>query len=206
VVGAAFGLHAWSGSPHTIVPGGQPSASSGVPISDAATKVSTTLVQVPIDESIYSAGETSRLYVYYASVGATDMIPFPASGIWYPGIADVPSDAVIVALHGDARGYDIDAPGADHEDIGAFPAWTHFGDDALGGDLAGDRSSQHIFEYTADGQNATITWDVIGYVSSTTPWGIHYFLVDGNIVTEVEGRANPDAVEVTAMYEPAATG
>lgn len=199
VVGVAFGLYAWSGSPHTLAPTGQTSASSGIPISDAATKVSTTLVQVPIDDSIYSAGETSRLYVYYASLGATDMVPFPASGIYYPGISDVPSDAIIVALHGDADGYDLDAPGADYQDIGAFPVWSDQGD------LVGDRSKA-FFQFTDDGQNASIMWDVVGYVSSDSLWGIHYFIVNGKVVTEVEGRSRADAIEVTAMFDPAATG
>ncbi|MCJ7826621.1 MAG: hypothetical protein MUP36_00035 [Demequinaceae bacterium] len=199
VVGAAFGLHAWSGSAHTVVPGGQPSASPDIPISDAATKVSTTLVLVPMDDPNFPAGETGRLYVYYASAGATDMVPFPASGIYYPGISDVPSDAIIVALHGDADGYDLDGPGGDYQDIGVFPVWSDQGD------LVGDRSF-YDFQYTDDGQNASIMWDVVGYVSSDSRWGIHYFIVNGKIVTEVEGRANPDAIEVTAMFDPAATG
>lgn len=208
-VGVGFGVHAWAGSGHMLSPAGSPSAPAGTLSGSPSTSPSVTpsnapevggsrtvtLVQVPIDESVYLPGESDREYVYYATLGEADMVPFPGGGIWYPGIADVPADAFIVSLNGDPHGYDIDAPGAVHTSIGAFSLASDQGD------LIGDRSP-YAFEYTADGQNASITWDVVGYVSSTTQWGVHYFLVDGKLVTEVEGRSNPAAIEVTAMFDP----
>lgn len=202
-VSAGYGAQAWSASPATLFPGGGASTSSSAQTEfpSLAKEVSVTLVQVPYDYSVYEPRENDWIYVYYASLGVTDMIPFPGSGLWYPGIPDVPSDAVVVALHGNSDRYDLAAQGME-SDIGAFPGWTVPDDGAIGGDLIGDRSAAS-FDYTPDGQNATITWDVIGDVSSTTRWGIHYFMLNGDIVTEVEGRSNPDAIEVTAMFDPA---
>jgi hypothetical protein len=62
------------------------------------------------------------------------------------------------------------------------------------------------FDFTDDGQNASIAWDVIGDVTDHTSWGIHYYLVDGELVKEVDGRAAPNAVEVTAWFDPASSG
>lgn len=196
-LGATYGMQQWFAG--ALSPASGPPATAGetATAESLATKVTTALVQVPIDESVYPPGETDRMYVYYASLGGVDMVPFPPSGIYYPGIADVPADAFIVSVNGDANGYDIDAPGAQRGSIGAFSMVS--GPDQ--GDLVGDRSN-YRFEYTADGQNASITWDVVGYVSSTTEWGVHYFMVDGRLVTEVEGRSDPAAIEVTAMFDP----
>jgi hypothetical protein len=97
------------------------------------------------------------------------------------------------------RDVELDAPGGSPSNIGAFALTTDLGD------LVGNRTP-YRFEYTADGQNASITWDVFGYVSSTTQWGVRYYLVDGRLVTELEGRANPDAIEVTATFDPATAG
>lgn len=194
-VGVGFGVQAWAGSASTLTPWSNPSGSPSV-ASVVRESRTVTLVQVPIDESVYEPGETDRLYVYYASLGATDMIPFPNSGISYPGIPDVPSDAVIVLLNGDARGYDYDAPGSEDAQISAGPAWTDKAN--FGGDSWGAYGS-HMNRLNS---RAAVSWDVIGQVSSTTKWGIHYFLVDGNVVTEEEGRSNPAAIEVTAMFDP----
>ena len=188
-VGAGFGVYAWAASASTLSPVGNPSGEPSASPS-AAQEVggsrTVTLVQVPIDESVYLPGDTDRLYVYYATLGEADMVPFPASGIWYPGIADVPSDAFIVSLNGDPDGYDLDAPGANPGLIGAFSVASDQGD------LLGDRTSA----------TGPITWDVVGYVSSTTQWGVHYFMVDGKLVTEEEGRSNPRAIAVLAMFDP----
>jgi len=195
---AGYGVQAWSASDQALAPAGGASASANVPSQgeNLATKVSVTLVKVPIDDSTYPPGETTRSYVYYASLGAIDMVPFPASGIWYPGIPDVPSDAVIVSVDGDASGYDLDAPGSENALISAFPAWTNMYN--FGGDNRGPYGS-HMGARTYE---ASAEWDVVGTVSSTTPWGIHYFLLDGNAVTDAEGRSNPAAIEVTAMFDP----
>jgi hypothetical protein len=192
-VGAGLGLHAWAAASSTLSPVGNP---SGDPSASASTTPSVTsqvggsrtvtLVRVPIDESVYLPGDTDREYVYYASLGTSDMIPFPGGGIWYPGIADVPSDAFIVLLNGDPNGYDIDAPGASYPSIGAISVASDQGD------LIGDRTLA----------NGPIMWDVVGYVSSTTQWGVHYFMLDGKLVSEDEGRSNTAAIEVTAMFDP----
>ncbi len=205
LVGAAgLGVTALTHTSLNLFPAGQPSPDPSMPIPsitpDApslATPVVTTLVPVEIDASAYPAGETSREYVFFVSLGTMEMIPFPASGIWYPGIPDVPADAMIVAVSGDTQGYDLEAPDAPLAGIQACPAWTDMYD------MVGNRDA-YDFQYAADGQNASINWDVIGDVTDHTRWGIHYFLLDGNVVTEVEGRANPDAIEVTAWFDPAA--
>jgi hypothetical protein len=41
-------------------------------------------------------------------------------------------------------------------------------------------------------------------VSSTTEWGVRYFMADGRLVTVAEGESNPDAIEVVAMFVPPA--
>ncbi len=195
-LGTAYGLQQWSAGALSPASGPRTTAGETATAESLATKVNVALVPVPIDPSVYRPGEATRPYVYYASLGATDMVPFPASGIWYPGIPDVPSDAVIVSVTGDATGYNFDAPGSEDLRISAWPAWTDMYD--FGGDSGGPYGS-HMEVRTAQ---ASVGWDVIGQVSSTTKWGIHYFLVDGNVVTEVEGRSNPDAIEVTAMFDP----
>jgi hypothetical protein len=352
VVGAGFGARALSQHPVKLFPAGQPSPDSSIPIPSIspgapslANQVSTALVPFPLDEA-YAGDATDRIYVFYVTLGATNVIPFPSSGIWYPGIPDVPSDAIIVSLNGDADGYDLTAPGSGLLNGNVWPASTaqDIGDanmfDVIGdvtssslwgirfylvhgsmvsveagrssadaievtAMIGGDRSAttpEHIptqvattlvqvpqgdagwgdsrdrsylfyasagatesipfpspvhgpmpdipsdavivqvdgdtsgfnlvmpgsatghvwahpawtdersmignldnydFQWTEDGHNASITWDAFGEIHSDGGWGIHYFLVDGNIVTEAEGRVNPDAVEVTAMFDPA---
>jgi len=185
-LGAVYGFHEWSAG--ALNPASSPSASAGetATVASPETKVTTTLVQVPIDESVYSPGETSRMYVYYASLGGVDMVPFPTSGIYYPGIADVSADAFIVRVSGDVEGYDIDGPGADSSNIGAFSVASDQGD------LIGDRTHA----------KGAITWETIGHVSSTSEWGVRYFMLDGRLVSVADGESNPDAIEVVAMFEP----
>lgn len=202
VVSAGFGVNALGRDPLSVFPGGQPSPDPSIPIPSIspgapslATPVLRTLVPVEIDASIYPAGEASRVYVFYASLGATDTIPFPASGIWYPGIPDVPADALIIAVPGDAEGYDLEAPDAPLAGIQALPAWTDLYD------MVGNRDAGAP-QRAAAGLDALTNWDVIGEVTDHTRWGVHYFMLDGNIVTEAEGRANPNAFEVTAWYDP----
>ena len=83
-----------------------------------------------------------------------------------------------------------------------MPAWLNQYN-LPGSDLVGDRCTGCRFDYTDDGQNASIAWDVIGDATDHTRWGIHYYLVDGEVVKEVDGRAAPNAVEVTAWFDPA---
>jgi hypothetical protein len=192
-VSAGLGVHSWAASSSTLLPVGNPSGASSASPSDSPSVAAevggsrtVTLVPVPIAASVYQTGETAREYVYYASLGTSDMIPFPGGGIWYPGIADVPSDAFILLLNGDRDGYDIEAPGAVRSSIGAISAASDQGD------LIGNRTSA----------SGPIWWDVVGYVSSTTEWGVHYFMLDGKLVSEEEGMSNPAAIEVTAMFDP----
>ncbi len=87
-------------------------------------------------------------------------------------------------------------------DMAIMPAWLNE-TNLYAYALEGDRCAPCNFEYTADGQNATIAWDAIGDITDHTRWGIHYYLVDGEVVKEVDGRANPAAVEVTTWFDPA---
>jgi hypothetical protein len=198
-LGAAYGVHAWSGG-STNPAGGVP-ATAGEETAQAETEaeteaeaeaeaeantITTTLVPVPIDESVYGPTSTERLYVYYATVGGQEMVRFPPSGIYYPGIDDVAADAFIVTINGELEGYDLDGPNAKHEFIGALSLASNQGD------LVGERSNAI----------GPIMWENIGHVSSTNEWGVRYFLVDGRLVSVAEGRSNPDAVEVIAMYAP----
>lgn len=151
---------------------------------------------VPLNDSIWPEGDSHRIYVFHASLGATDMIPFPASGIWYAGIPDVPSDAVLLFVDGYVGGFDLAAPHSDIRQIQAYPAWTNAYD--MSGGLRGAES-----QFDWEGHGEQVNWDVLGDVTDHTRWAVHYFLVNGEVVTEVEGRANPDAIEVTAWFDPA---
>ena len=166
---------------------------------DLATPLETTLVTVPSNETIWPDGDPYRDYAFYATAGATDTIPFPfpESGNWYPGIAEVPSDAVLVGVDGDVGGFDLAAPHTNIRQIWAMPMREDNTNDMLGG-LDNADSQWH-----KAGQEATMSWDVIGDVTDHTRWAVHYFVVRGKVVTEVEGRANPDAIEVTAWFDPA---
>lgn len=184
-LGALYGVQSWSADSIDPARGVPATAGDATAQADAHT-VTTTLVQVPIDESVYSSDATDRLYVYYATVGGQEMVPFPPSGIYYPGIDDVAADAFIVSIHGGLKGYDLDGPNAAHEGIGAFSMVSDQGD------LVGERSNAH----------GPLMWENIGHISSTTEWGVRYFMLDGRLVSVDEGRSNPDAVEVVAMFDP----
>ncbi len=173
-------------------------------MADLATPLATTLAPVPSNETVWPEGDTYRSYGFYATGGATDTIPFPfpASGTWYPGIQNVPSDAVLVSVDGDVGGFDLVVPHTNIRQVWASSARTNEG---MPGGLDNADSQWHADLQAGDaGQKATMQWDVIGDVTDRSRWGIHYFLVNGEVVTEVEGRANPDAIEVTAWFDPAA--
>lgn len=157
------------------------------------TQVATTLVQVPQGDAGWG-NSRDRSYLFYASAGATESIPFPSPG--HGPMPDIPSDAVIVQVDGDTSGFNLVMPGSATGHVWAYPAGT--GEHSMIGNL-----DNYDFQWTEDGHNASITWDAFGEIHSESAWGIHYFIVDGNIVTEIEGRANPDAIEVTAMFDPA---
>ncbi len=167
VAGAAYGIHAWAGELGNLEPGGH----ATVVHQDA---VVTELVPLPLGNGEY---DLSSIHTFYITLGATEMIPFPASGLWYPGIPDVPSDAILVTVQGDANGYDLTASDSRESDLQLFPAWD-------GESLDAD----HPWEM----------YDVLGEVTSTSRWGIRLYLVDGNVVTLAEGQANARAVEVIA--------
>lgn len=116
------------------------------------------------------------------------MVPFPASGIYYPGIDDVSADAFIVSVPGDVAGYDLESPDAIHSRVNAFSMVSNQGD-LIGGTTPG---------------SGPIMWEIVGQVSSTTEWGVRYFMLDGRLVSVSDGEANPDAIEVVAMFEPPA--
>ncbi|WP_291379944.1 hypothetical protein [Demequina sp.] len=186
-LGTIYGFQAWSAGA-TNPAGGVPSTPDEATTLIQSNKVTTTLVPVPIDESVYGPTATDRLYVYYATRGGEEMVPFPPSGIYYPGIDDVAADAFIVTINGGLDGYDLEGPNADREFIGAFSMVSDQGD------LVGERSNAI----------GPIMWENIGHVSSTTEWGVRYYLVDGRLVSVGDGEANPNAVEVVAMFEPPA--
>lgn len=166
-----------------------------------AQPVMTALVPVPSSETIWPEGDTYRSYGFYATAGATDTIalPFPASGTWYPGVQEVPSDAVLVSVDGDVGGFDLVAPHTNIRQIWASSVRTNEG---MPGGLDNADSQWHADIQGDAGQKATMQWDVIGDVTDHTQWGIHYYLVDGDIVTEGAGRTRADAIEVTAMFDP----
>lgn len=186
VVGATFGVRAWA-MPESGPASGGTSGGPGVEQpQDGPTVVNTALVPVPMDESIYEPDETSRAYVYFASFDPSEMGPFPPSGLWYPGIPDVPTDAFIVNVSGDVGGYDADAPGS-HASISGFSLLPpHLGD------LVGNRSNA----------SGPIMWEVDGYVSSHTTWQLSYYVVDGSLVSVEDGKNNPDATLVIATHTP----
>ncbi len=200
-LGAAYGAHQWSGG--MLAPAEQlttsPSESSRTPLATSpsetvetdgvATTVETSLVRVAIDPPDYYPDDTPYpVYIYYATRGQADMVAFPTWGASNPGIGDVPADAFIVSINGDAEGYDLDDP----DRASALRAFS----------LASDHS-----DLVGDGHDVTgtIMWESIGHVSSTNEWGVRYFMLDGRLVSVADGESNPNAIEVVAMFEPQST-
>lgn len=182
--GAALGVRASSGADAGPAGGGSSDTYSVSVNPNGLTEVMTSLVRVPLDPA--ACGGVCSTYVYYATLGNVEMVPFPGGGLWYPGIPDVPADAFIVMVGGDGDGYDADAPGSQAY-VGAISLAA-----PEQGDLIGTRTNA----------SGPISWDTFGRVSDDTAWGVHYYLVDGVLVTEEEGMDNPAAVRVTATYTP----
>jgi len=140
---------------------------SDIPAVVPAATIETDIVPLPTD--------FPEWYYFYVTFGATDRIPAVMGGVDPGDLPDVPSDAILLFVHGGSDGYDLSAPGAMSGNFGGMDADGSMGDTVVP------------------------KFEVIGDVTSTTRWGVHFYLVDDHLVTVVDGRANPYAVEVTAM-------
>ncbi len=162
-----YGAVAWVASYRSQTPGTEVPAVHPNP-------VVTSLVREDLGNEEFDFTES---YHFYVTLGATEMIPNPPSGYWYPGIPDVPADAYLVSIHGDASGFAVDD--ADLE-------WEL--------QLADAREGENK-EYR-------LWFTTLGEVSSETRWAVVVYYVDGVPVTVQEGFSNPEAVQVTAWFDP----
>jgi hypothetical protein len=178
---SSWGLHFYLADGHLVTEQEGRSRADAVEVTAMiATEGSTAVPATPVATALVPlATNYSEWYYFYVTFGATDRIPYPPAGMTPPDNPEVPSDAILVWIHGGPNGYDLTAPGAME---GYF--------EVLDADLS-------------QGDAAVPTFDVIGDVTSTTSWGIHFYLVDDHLVTLEVGRSRADAVEVTAMFDPA---